>query len=123
MRCLFSVSQGETLMSINGDALEYSILRAPIEEIWIGTGRFVVHVVRADAHVVRRKRHDFFRFLERQRTQEHRIQDAEDRGVRANTKCKCDDNDGGKGWLLCQRAQRIANILSHGAGIIPSVRR
>ena len=87
MRCLFSVSQGETLMSINGDALEYSILRAPIEEIWIGTGRFVVHV------------------------------------VRANTKCKCDDNDGGKGWLLCQRAQRIANILSHGAGIIPSVRR
>src|SRR5437764_4445906 len=68
MGCLFPVSQGDTLVSVNGDALEYSILHPPIEEIWIGTGRFVVHVVRSDARVVRRKRHDFFRFFKWRRT-------------------------------------------------------
>ena len=85
MRCLFSVGQGETSVSVNGDALEYSILRPPIEGIWIGTGRFVVHVVRAEAHVVRCKRHNLFGFFERQRTQKDGIEDTEDGGIRANT--------------------------------------
>ena len=55
--------------------------------------------------------HQLMRLRERQRTQQHGVHDAEDRGIQANTKREHQDSDGGKCRIVAQGAERVAGIL------------
>src|SRR5918995_7486481 len=61
------------------------------------------------------KPNDATRVGDRHRLQQRRIDDAEDRGVRANAKRQDEDNDGGERWRSKQCTQRLRELLNHGS--------
>ena len=59
------------------------------------------------------ERHEAGGIGERQRPQEHRVDDAEDGGRRADAECERDDRDGAEAGVSRQQSQRIVDVLQH----------
>ena len=56
-------------------------------------------------------------FLIEHSLQQHRVDDAEDRGVGADAERECGNDDDGKRRPAGERAQRVAKVLAHGASL------
>ena len=105
MRRRRAIGQSQTSIDVDGHALEDMILRAPIDKIRIRNGRGIRRRLDSLLHVVERDRYEVVRRAKRQRTQHHRIDDAEDRGIRANAERKGENDDSAEERLLEKRAE------------------
>jgi hypothetical protein len=81
------------------------IVRQRNRVILTGSRRFIQH-------------HDPVGVPVRQRAQQNRINDAENRGVRANAERQRQDRDRAETRLLPQHAESISNILFHIARVV-----
>src|SRR5262249_2700489 len=55
--------------------------------------------------------HEPRRFLVRQRAQQHAVDDAEDRRVRADPQAQCQDGNQCEAWFLYQHSRAVAQVL------------
>ena len=81
------------------------IIFLPVQEIGIGDGAFLKsRSLRVDGD-------EFVGIRERQRIQEHAVDDREQGGIRANSQCERKDGDRRKSGILRQHAQSEAHVL------------
>src|SRR2546425_2658046 len=99
----------KTLVLVGSHLLEVMTLISPMEE-----------VVRGDGSSVPARRRVYFpdlyqpvRIRERQRTQQHGVDDTEHGGVRANAQSERDHGDSGETGTLSQHAKAVAQVIKH----------
>jgi hypothetical protein len=59
-------------------------------------------------------RDEAIRLPVRERTQQHRVDDAEDRGVRADSEREGEDDDRGEGRALGETAEAVTDVAEEG---------
>src|SRR5439155_22508622 len=102
-----SVTDVHRSTGYQGRPFEYAGIRCPVHE----TRRVDVNLPLGGVTEVLDNRAEVLRLGERQRPIEQRVQDAEDRSVRADADSQRDQRDRRKAWTLCQCSQRVTQIL------------
>src|SRR5262249_7873167 len=88
-----------------GEAAETFLVALPVEEVRISNGH-VVHVFGFLGD-----EYEPFRLLERRRSQQHRVDHAEDRRVRTDAERERENGDGSKSRVLSQLAPGESKII------------
>jgi hypothetical protein len=113
VRRFLAVGQRDAITAENGDILKNLILCAPIREVGIRDRRPVGNLARALSDIVGPECYQILRLVERQRPQEHGVEDTEYGAVRADSERESQDDDSGKEGLFEKGAQRMTNVM-HG---------
>src|SRR5262245_39640797 len=93
------------------DLLERWRLSSPFGQIDRRRGEFVKAQV--ERRVVRPQHHDPVRLVKGERLEQYRVDDAEDRCVRADTERQGEDGDQGEAGSRQQHSQAITQVLKH----------
>jgi len=112
VRRLVSIRQrANGLIGINRDTIKDLSLVAEINVIEIRDRLDLSSRVSFLPRIELTERDEILRFMEWKRPQQHRVQDAKDRGVGANSECKSQNDNGGKERLLAKNAKSVSEIL------------
>jgi len=105
--CLIGEREVNRRLSDRGEVFKNCILRAPVEKV---SGRGLNSLTFGADFL---NRDDSFGGAVRQTSQEHAIDDAEDRRACTDAECESDDDDRSEARMLQQSPHAVANIFNY----------